>query len=184
MLALPALLLAATETIANPLRSRFTTVELSTCQIIKRHPDGNTYRCAGLKDYPVSYSEGDLRAFVSFGAKPESRQAMQQTLRPFNSIFEGSGKRATIEWRFRRVDGSDRPYATIMRLFTRTEGARGEVLVVTKVSSTEACHMAYVDAKANADAMALARSAADELAAAWSCKADARIIGAPGQLSK
>jgi hypothetical protein len=165
---------------ANQLRSRFTTVELKTCSVIKRHADGNTWRCAGLRGYPVTYTEGDLRAFVSFGPDALKRRAAEQTLGAFNSIFDGRRTRATIEWRFRRLAGAEVPYATVMRVFTSRDKARGEVLVVTRVSATEACHMAYVDAKANPDAMALARSAADELAATWSCAAPPKVLGTTG----
>lgn len=165
----------------NPMRSRFTTVELKSCTVIKRHADGNTWRCAGLRGYPVSYAEGDLRAFVSFGADAEKRRAAQQTLSPFNSIFGKGRRRATIEWRFRRSGGADVPYATIVRHFVSVDGKSSEVLVVTRVSPTEACHMAYIDATANADAIALARSAADELAGTWSCANAPRVLGAPGK---
>ena len=162
----------------NPVKSRFTTIELRTCSVIKRHPDGNTWRCSGLKGYPVSYAEGDLRAFVGFSAQPQLSQAMQQTLRPFNSVFEGKGRRATIEWRIRRQNGAEHPYAAIMRVFISGDGQKGEVLVITKITATEACHMAYIDAKANAESMALARSTADELAATWKCTSEPRVMGA------
>lgn len=165
----------------NPPRSRFTTIDLKTCQVTKRHRDGNTWVCNGLRSYPVLYAEGDLRAFFSFGAEPAKRQAAQQTLAPFNTIFEKPGRRATVEWRFRRIGGADVPYAAIMRVFTSRDGARGEVLVVTKVSPTEACHMAYIDAKATPEAIALARSAADEMAAGWPCTNPPRVLGATGQ---
>ncbi len=175
------MILIASPAMGNPVKSRFTTLELRTCSVIKRHSDGNTWRCSGLKGYPVSYAEGDLRAFVGFSARPEASQAMQQTLAAFNSIFKGTGRRATIEWRFRRQNGVDHPYAAIMRVFTSGDGQKGEVLIITKITATEACHMAYIDTKANADAMALARSTADELAAAWKCTNEPRVMGASGK---
>jgi hypothetical protein len=165
----------------NPMRSRFTTIDLKTCQLVKRHADGNTWNCSGLRGYPVVYAEGDLRAFVSFGPNAGKRRAAQQTLGSFNSIFDSNGRRATVEWRFRRIAGADQPYATIMRLFTSRDGIKGEVLVVTRVTATEACHMAHIDAKATADAMALARSAADEMAAKWSCADAPKVLGVTGK---
>lgn len=165
----------------HAVRSRFTTIDLKTCKVVKRHADGNTWNCTGLRGYPVQYAEGDLRAFVSFGPDPAKRRAAQQTLRAFNTIFESTGRRATVEWRFRRIAGADRPYATIMRLFTSRDGAKGEVLVVTRVTVTEACHMAYIDAKATPDAMALARSAADEMTDQWSCSSTPKVLGATGK---
>jgi len=109
-------LAAAGDAAMNPVRSRFTTIDLKTCQIAKRHRDGNGWRCRGLPGYPVAYAEGDQRAFVSFGLEAEKRQAARQTLTPFNTIFASSGRRATIEWRFRRIGGaaadSRRPHAS------------------------------------------------------------------------
>jgi hypothetical protein len=175
------LALGAGHAAGNPVKSRYTTIDLETCQVLKRHADGNTWQCSGLRGYPITYSAGDLRAFVSFGANGTTRRAAQQTLAPFNTIFDGRRRRATVEWRFRRIGATDVPYATIMRVFTSLDRATGEVLVVTKVTDTEACHMAYIDARANPDAMALARSAADELAPKWSCASEPKVIGAQGK---
>ena len=57
----------------------------------------------------------------------------------------------------------------------------GQVLVVSKIGA-EACHVATVDARANADANALARAAADKYAASFDC-ATATVIraGEPGK---
>jgi hypothetical protein len=175
------------------IKSRFTTIELKSCQAVKTDSEGGAWTCKGLNGYPVYVAEGDLRQFISFGANGKSRRAATQTLKSFSSIFTPQLKRATIEWRFRRSDGRDVPYATIMRFYTTSGTAtasgdatsaapRGEVLVVTKVTPTDACQMARIDARANPEAIILARSAADELSAEFDCKSDQpRVVGATGR---
>jgi hypothetical protein len=180
------------------IKSRFTTVELKSCESAKAE-HGGVWTCKGLGGYPVHVAEDDLRQFVSFGPNGKSRRAATQTLKPFNSIFAAGHSRATIEWRFRRADGRDVPYATIVRFHTsrgaavmggREDGrgdggkgeGRGEVLVVTKVTLTEACQIARIDARANPEAIVLARSAADELTKDFDCQRDQpRILGATGR---
>jgi hypothetical protein len=166
---------------ANPLKSLYTTIDLKVCEKIKRHPDGGAWRCAGLPGFPVYLAEGDLRQFLSVGADAERRRAAEQTLGPFNTIFEPNGSRATIEWRFVRRNGVAQPYATIVRFHTSREGRRGDVLVVFKVSDKETCHVAHIDALANSDAIVLARKIADEEARAFSCREEPRPRGAAGK---
>ena len=48
------------------------------------------------------------------------------------------------------------PYAAIVRYFTAVDGAKGEVLVVSRITATEACHVAYIDALATPEAIVLA----------------------------
>jgi hypothetical protein len=173
------------------IKSRFTTVELKTCEAMKVDRDGGAWTCKGLSGYPVYLAEGDLRQFVSFGPSGQSRRAATQTLKSFSSVFAPKRNRTTIEWRFRRTEGRDVPYATIVRFYTASgstkgkgegDGSKGEVLVVTKITSTEACQLAHIDARANPDAIILARSAADELSAAFDCKTDQpRVVGVTGR---
>src|SRR5258705_2184500 len=46
---------------ANPVKSLYTTVELKSCQPLKRHRDGDAWRCEGLPGYPVYVAQGELR---------------------------------------------------------------------------------------------------------------------------
>ena len=175
------------------IKCRFTTVELKSCEAVKADSAAAAWTCKGLNGYPVYVAEGDLRQFISFGANGKSRRAATQTLKSFSSIFTPQLKRATIEWRFRRSDGRDVPYATIVRFYsssgaTKAKGAapppasQGEVLVVTKVTPADACQIARIDARANPEAIILARSAADELSAGFDCKTDQpRVVGATGR---
>jgi hypothetical protein len=166
---------------ANRLKSLYTTIDLKACKKVKRHRDGGAWRCEGLGGLPVYFAEGDLRQFVSVGADAEQRRAATQTLGAFNSIFEKGSTRATIEWRFDRRGERKLPYAIIVRFHTSRDGQNGDVLVVSKVSNREACHVAYIDALANRDAIALARQIADKETKAFDCRGEPRTEGATGK---
>ena len=166
---------------ANPVKSLYTTVDLKICKQVKRHRDGGAWRCGGLGDLPVYVAEGDLRQFVSVGANAEKRRAATQTLGAFNSMFEKGSTRATIEWRFDRRGERKLPYAIIVRFHTSREARNGDVLVVSKVSDTETCHVAYIDALANPDAIALARQIADKQAKTFDCRQEPHTEGATGK---
>lgn len=167
--------------LANPVKSLYTTVELKACKPVKRHRDGGAWLCDGLAGLPVYVAEGDLRQFLSVGADAQKRRAASQTLGAFNSIFENGSDRATVEWRFDRRGERKIPYATIVRFHTSREGRKGDVLVVSKVSATETCHVAYIDALANQDAITLARFVADNQAKAFDCHNEPHAEGATGK---
>jgi len=166
---------------ANPVKSLYTTVELKACQPVKGHRDSEGWRCQGLPGYPVYVAEGDLRQFVSTGKDAEHRRAATQTLNASNTIFDGANRRATIEWRFDRRGEEHIPYATIVRYHTSQRGMSGDVLVISKVTPLETCHLAYVDALANSNAIALARRIADEEARTFDCSQQPRAVGAQGK---
>jgi hypothetical protein len=166
---------------ASPVKSLYTTVDLKACKKVKRHRDGDAWLCEGLAGLPVYVGEGDLRQFVSVGSEAQSRRAATQTLAAFNSIFERGSTRATIEWRFDRRGERKIPYATIVRFHTSRNGRRGDVLVVSKVSATETCHVAYIDALANSDAITLARFVADQRAKGFDCRQEPFAEGVTGR---
>ncbi len=174
-------LVVATPAKANPLKSLYTTIELRTCEKVRKGPDGGAWLCPGLKGYPVYIADGDLRMFVSVGSAPDKRRAATQTLAAFNTLFARKTSRATLEWRFVRRNGQVLPYATIQRFFTRDDTRTGEVLVITKVTPDEDCHVAHIDALDNADAIALARSIADREARSFDCAAGPRKVGRQGK---
>jgi hypothetical protein len=165
---------------ANPVKSRYTTIELKSCKVVERHQDGNTWTCAGLPAFPVYIAEGDLRTYMAFGRNGRKHRAASQTLAPFNTVFDVTGKRATVEWRFESRHGRDEPYATIVNYATQNDGGRGRVLVVTKIDTNQSCHVAYIDAVANSEAIVLARQAADE-SRKFKCSDEPRILGASGK---
>lgn len=168
--------------VTQRVKSMFTTIDLKTCRVVKKHRDGYAWRCRGLTGYPVYVAEGDLRYYVSVGNDAEKRRAAGQTLTPFNTIFKADASRTAIEWRFTTPEGRTVPYATIVRYFTANDtGGNGQVFVVTRVTSTETCHVAYVDALANDDAIKIARRIADERALKFDCRNQPTVEGATGK---
>lgn len=166
---------------AYRVKSLYTTIDLKVCKKVRRHRDGGAWMCDGLAGVQLYVAEGDLRQFVSAGAGAEKRRAATQTLGAFNSIFEAGSTRATVEWRFDRRGERKLPYATIVRFHTSRDGRRGDVLVVSKVSDAETCHVAYIDALANKDAIALARHVADKQSKSFDCSREPRTEGATGR---
>ena len=163
-----------------------TTIELKGCQPVAQAAGGKSWRCAGLPGYPVLIAETDDRTFLTVGPTPEKRRASTQTLRAPNTLFPAAN-RATIEWRVTHVSQATRkpapaiPYATIVRYFTARNAARGQVLIVSKVTPTETCQVALIDAEANADALALARRIADTNASSFDCSKPPSIVGSTGK---
>lgn len=181
MLAALAGLAWAGEAVAvRPAKSLYTNIDLRQCARLKHHPDGDTWRCAGLPGYPILIAEGDLRFFLSFGRNAEKRRAAEQTLPAFNTPFAGRSKRATVEWRFDMREEKPVPYAAIVRYFTAVDGAKGEALVVSRVTATEACHVAYIDALATPEAIVLARRIADERSRSFDCRNEPTREGVAG----
>jgi len=168
---------------ANPPKSLYTTIDLGACKVVHGHRDGNTWSCIGLPGYPVIYGEGDLRAFVSVGTYPskQKRKAQEQTLGPFNTIFQGKSRRATLEWRVHSDGKKMIPHATILRYYTRNETGRGEMLVILHVGEHETCQAGIIDALAEPEAMALARQVADGAARTFSCKDEPVVHGRIGK---
>lgn len=162
-------------------KSLFTSIDRNACTTLRSHPDGNAYQCPGLEGFPIYLAEGDHRTFVAGGLEPEHSRAAQQTLGSFNTPFLHSSHRATVEWRFTIKDKRKVPFAMIMRYFTEMDSRKGEVLVVTRIAGKEVCHVGYVDALANADAIVLARRIADERARVFDCRKDPSVEGARGK---
>jgi hypothetical protein len=165
---------------ANPVKSLYTTVDLKACKRVKRNPPVRAWRCAGLAGIPVYVAASELRQFVSVGVDADKRRAATQTLGAANSIFTRGSERATVEWRFVRRGDKQLPYAIIVRFHTLSPAQSGDVLVVLKVDARETCHIAYIDAQANADAIVLARSIADEKARSFDCRGEPHFHGAHG----
>jgi len=131
---------------------------------------GAEWWCPGIQGIDVLVAEGDLRYFLGYGPDAKKQKSFSQTLSPFNYI----GK--TLEWRVRTTIEGNKPYATILRYFTDSNGKKGQILVVTKVSDTDACHVAYVDALTNKNANELAHQAADFIAPNFNCNRNVAVI--------
>lgn len=148
-------------TIANAQgpESRYITFDLDACATIERDEESGAIiqRCNDEEDYELYVAEGDLRYFVGYGPNGLNQRAFSQTLSPFNRINN------VLE--LRHYEGAGEAYAAILRYYTDSGmgdgSSEGEVLVVTKLDGEEACHMAYIDARANPNANELAREIAD-----------------------
>jgi hypothetical protein len=140
--------------------------------------------CKGMGGLIVRIFDVDERQTVSFGktvAAAAKEPAAEQGFGPFNHVHD------TIEWRIR--DG--KPFATIQRWFIadnekpKPDGRPTDVPVLVVMRLSPACHVAYIDASANADANALAQQSADERAAGFTCgKDEVAIVGKPGRGSE
>jgi hypothetical protein len=161
-----ALAAAGTAAPAQAEDSAYTSLDLAACKETPANPDDpletGVWRCTGYLGIPVLLVESDLRFFVSYGDGAASERAFHQTLPPFNYIND------TLEW---RLDDDGQPFATILRFFTDSGdgGPQGQVLVVTRLGDGGVCHVAYIDALANADANVMARQVADLIARNYSC---------------
>ena len=173
-------LLVASPAIAETIESATTPLEVDKCPHTRgRAPeDEGEWRCKGYGGIPVVVSLGDIRVYVSYGAKARNEPAAGQTLGAPN----GEGK--SIEWRLvREPDGKRRPFATIMRWTTAVADPdkedsvqHGEVLVVTRLGPGGVCHVGYVDGRQNPNAEDLAREIADRHARTFRCGKDKPII--------
>ena len=134
-------------------------------------------RTGGRYGIDVEHGDRDSENFTIAQVRTGVRDMARVNLAVFNSLFRDGASRATLEWRFVRRNGQVIPYATIQRYFTKHDGGAGEVLVVTKVTASEDCHVAHIDALHNADAIALARTIADQEARNFDCKSGPRKVG-------
>lgn len=152
--------------------SVYTRLELETGCSMAAAPNedeagGAQWWCDGYRGVPVRVAEGNLRYFLGYGRNGAEQCSSRQTLGPFHTI----GK--TLEWRvMREFPGHLTPVATILRYRTDADGRTGEYLVVTRLDGTQACHMAYVDVRAQKDANVLARQAADRYGPTFDCARD------------
>lgn len=152
--------------------SAYTDLDLDECLVLDADDFGASWSCPGYKGYPLMVTEGDLRfsLIYGFGAK----MADGQTLPPFNHVGE------KLEWRLSNELGRWMPIATIVRYYTadpETGEDKGQVLVVTQLVEGNSCHIAYIDALANANANELAREAADKSGSFECARDEVEIIG-------
>ena len=178
--------LAAAGAQAN--ESAYTERNLDACKTLAHEEEGPsiTLQCAGYKDLPVYFKEGDLRQGQFYG--PISKAYIDNAFETFGP-FNHSG--ATVEW---RLDADQKPFAAIARWFVsdpqQTEGVDtryGQILVVATVATKEnptSCVVGYIDALENKDANERARKVADEQAPDFVCgKSEPQWHGTRGNLA-
>lgn len=159
---------------AAEISSQYTKLDLENgCIFTESHEQGGSATCKGYQDYPVYFSEGDLRQQVRFGFVNQSDDSWE-TFGEFNSVNE------TIEWRLQNGN----PFAAIQRWFISiadpetgefSDATNGNILVVSTVATKDkpqSCIIGYVDTRANANANVLARNVADILARYFRCGED------------
>ncbi|MFK5979904.1 MAG: hypothetical protein QM488_13560 [Rhizobiaceae bacterium] len=167
-------LIFCTSAWAENITSAYSNLNIETdCKFYGENVGDGTARCAGYKDYPVHFAEGDLRQMVQFGFV-EKPFEQWQSFSEFNRINN------VIEW---RLNGRA-PYAAILRWFIENadpntgspnKAHEGQVLVISTVGSDDnpdSCVVGYVDARANKGANELARQVADTLASNFRCGID------------
>lgn len=167
--------------------SIYTSTAPKDCRVLSKDKEdgGGVRACKGPSGLAVVVSESDLRETVSAARSvkvAENEPAAQSRFEPFSSTTN------TIEWR--TADKSKRPFAMIQRWHLADNNDKDKddrpiakpLLVVTRLPPGKACHVAYVDVKANPDANELARRAADETARDFKCATDkVRVIGNSGR---
>ena len=148
--------------------SVYTDFILDKCQRVTPETSGEdgessgVFECEGYGKYVVTFVEGDLRSFVTFGTESADHCSFHQTFGGFNSVGN------KIEWR--RKDS--KPIATILRWTVSYDPENSEKtktwLVVTKLEPDQSCHMGYVEG-ATPNANEKARALADAQASGFSC---------------
>ncbi|WP_312365277.1 hypothetical protein [Ensifer sp.] len=169
------MLASAGPVIAND--SVYVDVSRDKCRTIAEEPGIYALMsCPGYRDYPVHLKEIDVRQSVSFGhiGKDYLEGAFESFI-PFNHAG------TVVEW---RVAEGGLAVATILRWTIENADPKtaeavpaleGQVLVVSKVaekSDGKGCVVGYVDALANPDPNAIARTVADEVAPSFRCGVD------------
>ena len=165
--------------LAARISSVYTQIHFSKCRKIADHKIaagqlmGASFRCRGYQGRGIFIHEEDLRLSITYRQDGVAQTSTRQTLPSFNTIWQDN-KPAVMEWRaLRHGNGQLVPFATILRYYTdkgtEDPGARGQILVITRLAPDDACHVGYVDALANKDANRLARRVADLMAPEFDC---------------
>lgn len=164
-------------------RSMLTAVGRGDCVQLPASAGQEVMRCPGIGGWRVVLEQSADRAFITL--EPEHGRSgppsSRHTLAPTNHVVAPDRPRATIEWRVSRPERAPVPYATIVRYITSRDGSRGEVLVVSKVGPGGACHVAYIDALANREAIVIAREIADRRARVHDCAKPPTVEGLSGR---
>ena len=174
--------------------SSYTSTEPKQCRqvaVMRREDGGGIRTCPGPQGLVVVVSEDDLRETVSVGRTrkaAEAEPAARAWFEPFSSTTN------TIEWR-QEAKGKP-PFAMIQRWHladVTDEDKDGrpkskQLFVVTRLASAGenpgkgVCHVAFIDIAANADAIGLAREAADTLARDFRCDTGkVKVVGTSGR---
>ena len=178
---------------AEEFESRTTSIAEKACKTVSRLRDGMSRLvaarvCPGRGGYVVLVSEDDLREVLSVGktaAAASKEPAATQSFGAFN------GYEDKVEWR--SVKAARAPFALIANWYLDDQENLDKtgrpiaqhMLVVFRLPPGPVCKVAVVDLKANPDAQALARKAADEIARGFKCPTDKlAIVGQRGRTTE
>jgi len=173
LLACAALLLAGDVAHAQTPESRITELVGGRCKFVsidKETNEDQVKRCPGHGGAQVETLSIHTRLHIGFRFSP--KQVVKDVV-----VAWSAGK--NVEWRGLKTNKGFQPYAAIVRLLMKDPesdkpDADGQVLAVLRFDprESEACAMAFLDARANKDANALARSTADRLGPEFDCRSD------------
>jgi hypothetical protein len=178
---------------AEEFESHTTMIAASACRTVSRvrvagSEIASTRACPGRGGYFVLISEDDLRESLSVGrtvAAAKREPAFRQSFSAFN------GYEDRIEWR--SVKRARAPFALIADWYLSDQANEDKegrptaqhTLVVFRLPPGPVCKVAYVDLKANANAQALARKAAEDVARTFNCASGRpHTIGARGRTTE
>ena len=182
-------------TTAGSLTSVYTKTDGPDCQTIRKpgadEENGGyaLWTCGSVGGMAAIFADADARQMVGYTrardqySEADVQELDYRTLGPFNTFHK------VMEWRVDKSGAESVPYATILRFFTsvtKDDGTpyNGQVLVVTRLGPEGACPVAYVDARANKNANALATEAADTIARSVTCNgSDPQTVGRKTELS-
>lgn len=165
--------LAAGPSLGQEPLSSYTDLDLTQCTVIESDDFNSVWACSGLKGLPVMVRQSELRMHVSFGLTSTTEKAADQTIPPPNELAPA------IEWRVSNDEGHFKPFAAIVGYSFKREGEDepGQVLAVIKIAPGATCQVAFIDMKAEPDAVELARQTADETARAFDCADEPKPVG-------
>jgi hypothetical protein len=165
--------LAAHAAQAQAPESRYTELAGGRCRFVsidKQTNEDQVKRCPGHGGAEVETLSSHTRLHISyrFSASEVAKDVV---------VAWSAGK--NVEWRGLKTNKGFQPYASIVRLLMKDPesdkpDADGQVLAVIRFDprESEACAMAFVDARANKDPNALARTTADRLGPEFDCRSD------------
>lgn len=163
------LLACAVVSNAQAVRSVYTDLSEAKCKVVKGGEEeeetaSSTSRCPGVAGYNLLVLDGDSRQSVTV-VRPDGTEHPLDLWHTVSGAFSTVGQRA--EWRVRRRDGRDEPFALIVRFSYNASpdnpDKKVSSLVVAKITPDAAC---VTDKILPApDANERARKAADSSAA-------------------
>lgn len=165
-----ALFLAAASVSAGEITSAYTKYNLDACKRLEALAEESfgSFSCKGYKGFDIYFAEGDLRAFMAYGANGFEHCSAQQTFGHFNSVTP------TVEWRLE--DG--KPFAVIQRWHVSDPDDADKTtswLGVTKIENGNSCRVAIIKGLLS-QANEKARRAADTLARDFDCQKDTALV--------